>query len=359
MSADSSVPFRLWAEVSPAALRHNATFARAKAGIPLAAVVKANAYGHGTRTAVEALRDEVEMFAVANADEAAEVESFGTGREILLLGPCLPTERARVVAAGWIASVSSLQEALAFGPGARLCLKVDTGMGRIGIWHEEALDVVSSLSAAPEVTLHSIATHLPSPDEDPEFTRGQLSLFAAFVAEARRLAPGARIHALNSAGLLGYADFRFDVARAGLMLYGSSPLAEFQPHLRAALTWKTRIVLVRDLPAGRSLSYGRTFTTPHPMRVATLAVGYADGYPRQASNRGAQVVIAGRRCPVLGRITMDQILVDVSAVPGVAVGDVAELVGPNLPAAELAARADTIAWDIFTAIGGRTQRVVR
>ncbi len=358
MPADLSVPFRLWAEVSPTAMRHNAAFARERAGVPLAAVVKANAYGHGVAVAVEALRDAVEIFAVANADEAAEVDALGTGRDLLILGPCLPAERATVESAGWIASVSSADEALAFAPGARLCLKVDTGMGRIGIWHEQALDALEKILARPDLSLHSIATHLPSPDEEADYTRDQLALFAAFVTQARRLAPTARIHAQNSAGLLGYPDFRFDLARAGLMLYGSSPLPEFQRHLQPALTWKTRIVLVRDLPAGRSLSYGRTFVTPHAMRVATLAVGYADGYPRQASNRGAQVVIAGRRCSVLGRITMDQILVDVSALPEVAVGDVAELVGPQLPAAELAAWAGTIAWDIFTAIGGRTRRVV-
>lgn len=349
---------RVWVEISPAALRHNASFARAQAGAPLIAVVKANAYGHGVDVAVPALRDLVELFAVANVEEALAVRALAPDHDILLLGPCLPGERSYAVAHGFIASVSSAAEGRAFGPGARLCFKVDTGMGRIGVWHEDALAEIAALAEVADPTIHSIATHLPSPDEDPGFTRAQLATFAAFVERARRLTPSAKVHALNSGGLLGYAEARFDLVRAGLVLYGSAPLPEFQPQLRPALTWKTRVLLVRDLPAGRSLSYGRTFVTPRPMRVATLAVGYADGYPRQASNRGTHVWIDGQRCALLGRVTMDQILVDASACPNLAIGDEVELVGAHILAAELAACAGTIAWDIFTGIGGRTRRIV-
>lgn len=349
---------RVWAEVSPAALRHNAEFARAHTERPLIAVVKANAYGHGTGVVVPALRDLVRFFAVANVEEAAAVRTLAPDREIMLLSPCLPFERPIAVADGFIASVSSVEEAQAFGPGARVTLKVDTGMGRIGVWHEEALSAVEALAADPGITLHGIATHLPSPDEDADFTRAQLATFAELIARIRRVAPAIHVHAVNSGGLLGFPDGSFDLVRAGLMLYGSAPLPEFQSELLPALTWKTRVLLVRDLPAGRSLSYGRTFITPHPMRVATLGVGYADGYPRQASNRGAHVWIAGHRCPLLGRVTMDQILVDVSALPAIQVGDEAELVGEHILAAELAGWGGTIAWDIFTGIGGRTRRVV-
>jgi alanine racemase len=146
------------------------------------------------------------------------------------------------------------------------------------------------------------------------------------------------------------------------MLYGSAPIPAFQPELRPALAWKTRVLLVREVPAARSISYGRTFVTPRPMRIATIAAGYADGYPRQASNRGACVLIGGRRCALLGRVTMDQLLIDVTDVPSVALGDEVVLLGAQgdaeIFAAELAEWGGTIAWHIFTGIGGRTKRFV-
>ncbi len=352
---------RLWSEVDPAAIRHNAEFARRRAGVGLIAVVKANAYGHGVEVAVPALRDQAEIFAVANAAEAAAVRALAPEKDVLLLGPCLPAERAIAIANGFIATVSSAAEAREF-LGGRVSLKVDTGMGRVGAWHEEALDEVEAINRTGDVALHSVATHLPVADEDAGFTEGQLAGFAKFAARARALAPGIRIHALNSAGICGFPGVAFDLVRAGLMLYGSASIPEFQPALRPALAWKTRVLLVRDLPAGRSLSYGRTFVTPRPMRVATLAAGYADGFPRQASGRGAQVLIGGRRCPLLGRVTMDQILVDASEVDAIAAGDEAILLGAQggetILAAELAAWGGTIAWDVFTGIGGRTARVV-
>jgi len=145
------------------------------------------------------------------------------------------------------------------------------------------------------------------------------------------------------------------------MLYGCSPLPEHQAELRPALALKTRITLIRDLPAGRGVSYGRTFVTPRPMRVATLAIGYADGCPRHLSDQGADVLIHGRRCPLLGRVTMDQIMVDVSHTAEAAIGDEAVIIGSSgaaeILAAELAAKAGTIAWEIFTSIGARVDRV--
>ena len=151
------------------------------------------------------------------------------------------------------------------------------------------------------------------------------------------------------------------MVRAGLMLYGSSSLPEFQAQLRPALALKTRVTLIRDVPAGRGVSYGRTFITPHPMRVATLAIGYADGFQRHLSNQGAEVLIHGRRCPLLGRVTMDQIMIDVSGVVEAVIGDEAVLIGASggeeILAGELAAKAGTIAWEIFTSIGPRVDRV--
>jgi alanine racemase len=351
---------RVWSEIDPAAIRHNAEFAKAHAHAPLIAVVKADAYGHGVENAVPALREAADIFAVANVEEAAAVKALAPEKPLLLLSPCLPAERRAAVEMGCIATVSSAAEAAAFGKSARISLKVDTGMGRIGVWHEQALGEIESI-VAQGIELHSIATHLPVADEDETFTHRQLADFTEFARKARTMAPGAKFHALNSAGILAFPGFAFDFIRAGLMLYGSASIPSFQPSLTPALAWKTRTLLVREVPPSRTVSYGRTFTTSQSTRIATLAAGYADGYPRQASGRGAHVLIGGKRCALLGRVTMDQILVDVSAVPDANVGDEAVHIGSQgsetIYAGELAQWGGTIAWHIFTGIGGRTKRM--
>lgn len=368
-SRDTAENMRIWAEVDASAIRHNAGYVldHVSRGAGLMAVVKADAYGHGVEHAVPALREVASLFAVANVAEAAEVARLAPEKEIALLSPCLAGERREAVEAGYVATVSSAAEAQAFAdfarPGrpARVQLKVDTGMGRIGTWHESALGEIAAILEMEGIEFFAAATHLPVADEDADFTRDELRGFADFAREVRQMAPGTKIHALNSAGICAFPEYGFDFVRAGLMLYGSASIPSYQPELRPALAWKTRVLLVREVPPGRGVSYGRTFITPHPMRIATLAVGYADGYPRQVSGRGAQVLVGGVKCPIVGRVTMDQILVDVSAVPGAAVGDEAVLVGSqgteSILAADLAEWAGTIAWDIFTGIGGRTRRI--
>jgi alanine racemase len=353
---------RSWAEIDRAALRHNAAVVRERIGPgpEILAVVKANAYGHGVEIVVDALRGMVGMFGVANIDEAAQIR----GGEVVILSPCLPSERETCLRGGWVATVSSLDEARAYaalGP-CRLHVKVDTGMGRLGFHADDAVAAIDRIRHLPHVTLHSASTHLPVSDEDASFTRDQLDRFAALAAAIRRVAPDIRLHVLNSGGILAFPYAAHQIVRAGLILYGSAYPEVFQPLVRPVLTWKTRIALIRDVPAGHGISYGRTFVTTSPTRVASLAVGYADGYPRQVSNRGGRVLVHGQSCPILGRITMDQILIDVTAVPDAAAGDEVVLIGRSsggeeIPAREVAAKADTIAWDVFTAIGTRVKRV--
>ena len=210
------------------------------------------------------------------------------------------------------------------------------------------------------MTSHSLSSHLPVSDEDHDFTAEQLQEIDDLAAACARIVPHALIHCLNTAGILHFPHHAFDIVRAGLMLYGEASPPDPQGPLRPALTWKTRILLVRDHPAGQGISYGRTFITPEPTRVATLAVGYADGFPRQASGQGAHVLIGGRRCPVLGRVTMDQIMADVSDVPSAQIGDEVVIIGrqggEQIRASELAEQASTIAWDIFTGLKGRVRR---
>ncbi len=359
---------RVWTEVDCEALRANAGYALALSGVgaELMAVVKANAYGHGVGIVVPALRDLASAFAVANLTEAREVRaSAGDGPDILLMSPCLPGERDAVVEAGLIPVISGEQEASAYADVARsvakptrLHVKFDTGMGRIGIWHEDAESVCRAIADLKNVEVHSVSTHLPSADDDEDFTRAQLAGFDRLMGTIRGIFPEARVHALNSAGVLRPGGQAYDLVRAGLMLYGSAPMTEHQPSLRPVLTWKARVGLVRDVPAGRTVGYGRTFVTPRAMRLATVTVGYADGYPRRASGRGAEVLIGGRRCPVVGRVTMDQIVV---ASEEADLDAEVVLIGrqgtEEILAAELAQWADTIAWDIFTGIGGRTIRL--
>lgn len=360
---------RCWAEIDLAAIRHNIATIRAqlRAGVQVMAVVKANAYGHGVNGVVPALAENVEMFGVANVDEAHEVRRLAPTTPIFILGPALPEERQEIVSAGFTPSVSNVAEARAFsslgdGKRVRIHVIIDTGMGRIGIWEEEALSVVREILAIPALEVAGIASHLPVADENVDFTEDQIARFEHLVAMLRELeAPTMITHLENSAGIIGHSASAGALVRPGLMIYGSSPIPEFQGYLRPALTWKTRVTLVRSVGAGRGISYGRTFITPCPMRLATLAVGYADGYQRHLSNRGADVLIRGRRCAVLGRVTMDQIVVDVTALPEVGVGEEVVLLGKQVSeeilAAELAEKAGTIAWEIFTGIGQRVERL--
>lgn len=362
---DSLGKKRCWAEIDLAALRHNAQLARERAGAEaeLLAVVKANGYGHGMIEIARALREEAALFGVANLHEAHELREGGIAQPILLLGPALPEERTEINAAGFIASVSSFVEAQAFADNpAGVNFAVDTGMGRMGCWQEGALAELEKIAAIPTLNLHSVSTHLPVADEDEAFTEEELARFDGLVRQMRARVPGSyKVHVLLSAGILRFAKHRFEIVRAGLMLYGSSPLPHAQKFLQPVMTLKTRIALLRDLPAGRSVSYGRTFTTSRSIRVATISAGYADGYPRSLSNRDAMVLVGGKRCPVLGRITMDLTMVDVSAVPDAQLGDEAVLIGrqggEEILAAEIATRAGTIAWEIFTGIGSRVPRV--
>jgi alanine racemase len=361
---------RTWAEIAPDALIHNIRALQGAVGskVGVVAVVKANAYGHGLDLVVPALAPQAKMFGVANLAEALAVRALAPEHPVLLLGPALPGERAEVVARGFIPMVSSVDEAAAYSALARLQpasihVKLDTGMGRIGVWHEDALAVVREIDALQGVTITGLASHLPVADEDDVFTEVQLAVFHRRAAELREHGlPDVPLHIANSAGAIGFPEQAGDFVRLGIALYGCAPRAEFQPQLRAALTWKTRVLLVRDVAEDRSVSYGRTFITPQAMRIATLAVGYADGYRRHLSNAGAEVLIGGRRCTVLGRVTMDQILADVTALDGVESGDEAVLIGrqgeEEITATELAQKAGTISWEIFTGLGERVARVL-
>ena len=364
----STNPERCWVEIDRAALLFNARVARERVGakVALLAVIKANGYGHGLAEVAGALRDEAQLFGVANLREAMETRAV-VSQPVVILGPVLPEERGAIVERGFIPSVSSFAEAEEFsraaaGSAVAIHCAIDTGMGRMGIAEADASAEVRRIAGLPNVKIHSVSTHLPVADEDPDYTAAQLERFREVVTHLRRATPGDYlVHVLCSAGMARFPSSAYDIVRVGLMLYGASPDAAVQAQLRPVMSWKTRVALLREVAAGSSISYGRTFIAPRAMRVATISAGYADGLPRSISNRDAAVLLAGRRCPVLGRVTMDLTMVDVTAAPEAAVGDEVVLMGrqgeAEVLATEVAARAGTIAWEIFTGIGSRVARV--
>lgn len=356
-----AIPDRTWVEIDRGALRHNLKAIRQLAGkAGIMAVVKANAYGHGLEEVVRVLNGDVEVFAVASLGEAVQLRKVLKRVPILLLSAALPSEYGEIGRRGFIPTLSSSGEATLYArsapKGAPVHFKVDTGMGRLGALPEQAVPTLKGILKAG-LTVHSLSTHLSSADSDSRTTKKQLQTFADLLDELQHLVPEASVHALNSAGTMLHSSEEGDLVRVGLALYGVSPLPAFQRLLRPALSWKARITFLNDIPKGHRVSYGGTFTAPRAMKVAVLPAGYADGYPRQVSGNGAEVLIRGKRCSVIGRVTMDQIIVDASKVPGVRVGDEAVLVGKQgrqeLTATEVAAKADTIPWHLFCGITGR------
>lgn len=367
MSAPPVSPPRAWADIDLQALRHNLATARELSGQQVMAVVKAGAYGHGLEPLARCLEHEsIAFFGVANVGEARRLATAGLTTPIYLLGATLPEEREEAVAHGWVPCLNTLEEARHFNELAQrrrttleAHLTIDTGMGRGGFLPTAARAALDEIHSLPALRITGLGSHLPSADEDPEFTRDQFARFDQLVEDLQGHHRFSFVHLANSAGLLGYQSRTTNMVRPGLLLYGVSPLPAHQDRLHTVMTLKSRISVIRDLPAGHGVSYGRTFVTTRPTRVATIGIGYGDGYPRSLSNRGTEVFVRASRAPLLGRVTMDQIMVDVTELPACLPGDEVELFGPNIPVAEVAQRAGTIPWEIFTGITPRVQRLYR
>lgn len=335
------------------------------------AIVKADAYGHGLDRVAAALAEEVDWFGVANVREALRARAAAANDiPILILSPAVPDEVPAIVEGRFSACVSTREEVRRYGDAAaerslpaRLHAVADTGMGRMGARPEDFADLVAAIRETDNCELEGVETHFPSADEDPDFTRSQIAVFQRLLPDLD-LPADCRVHLGNSAGLIAFQNEtpRADLVRPGLALYGVSPLADSDAELRPVLHLKTRVTLVREIPEGTGISYGRTFISERPMRVATLGVGYGDGYPRHLSGEGAEVLVRGHRCRLLGRVTMDQIVVDVTHLdqPPI-VGETAVLIGADrdewLTATELASKAGTIPWEILTGITSRVERI--
>ncbi len=357
-------PPRAWAEIDLAALQHNLRIARERSGQEVMAVIKAGAYGHGLVEVAKALDPEkLPFLGVANAGEARRLYEAGIQTRPYILGATLPAEREEIAARGWTPCLCSLEEMEHFnrlGQNSPISahLALDTGMGRGGFLPQQVGTALEKLKTCPGIILTGVGSHLPVADEDPAFTRSQFELFDSLAESIPQQSSPFHIHLENSAGLLDYQSRSTNLIRPGLLLYGISPLPEHQALIRPVMSLKSRVSVINHLPAGHGVSYGRTLLT-RDTKAAVLGLGYGDGYPRALSEKNAQVLINETLCPLLGRVTMDQIIVDVTDLSHCQAGDEATLFGKDLLVSELAEKSGSIAWELLTQITPRVERIYR
>ncbi|HTY12869.1 MAG TPA: alanine racemase [Candidatus Omnitrophota bacterium] len=360
-----------YAEISIEAIKHNIAAIKKllKPGTRFMAVTKANAYGHGSvavsRAALEAGAD---FLAVANLKEALELREAGVVGPILILTESPTSVMDEVVQHRLTQTVYSFSEAKALSDEAsrrkltaKVHIKVDTGMGRVGVQPSEAVALVAKVQSLPNLEIEGVFTHFAKAEEHMDsFTSDQFDRFRALLP---KLSDIPIKHAANSAATLFHPATHLDMVRVGLMLYGLYPKPEAvrDISLKPALSLKSRVVYLKRVPSGTPISYGGIYSTSKETSIATLPVGYADGYSRRLSNR-AKVLINGKRYPVVGTVTMDMTLVDVGD-GRVQVGDEAALIGSqgieNITADEIAALDGTISYEVICNIGKRVPRVYR
>jgi len=365
---------RAWIEVNLSAIRRNLLAIRRllTPSTLLMSVVKADGYGHGAEAVARtALSAGASWLAVATLEEGIQLRRAEIEAPVLLFCPAISKEEVEAIALHRLQpTVCNLDQARRFSeaglPGMRLHLKVDTGMSRLGAPAHEVRDLLGALGELSNVIIAGLYSHLATADApDPMMARQQLRQFAELVEtlNARQVRPPL-VHLANSAATLGDPGTHFDLVRVGLAQYGFYPA----PHLRSvvplqpALAVKARIVFVKAVPTGTGISYGHTFRTRRPTRLATVAIGYADGVPRALSNR-IDLLVRGRRVPQVGTITMDQCLIDVTDVPETIEGDITTLLGQDGPqsiyADEWAGAMGTIPYEILSAFSRRLPRIYR
>ena len=361
-----------WVKIDLSAIEANIDAIAAKANVPVMAVIKADAYGHGAVPIARLLEKKCAFFGVSSMLEAMELRSAGIRLPILILGatpddayPLAVREDIRPAIFTWESACALSRAATAQGKTARLHFAVDTGMSRIGLQvTEEAADLCARIAALPGLVCEGLFSHFATADEtDLTRARAQAARFADF--DAMLKARGLKIpirHLNNSAGVMNFSE-HYDMVRSGIVTYGLYPSSEVDPGdlpLRPALSWYSRVTHVKTLPAGREISYGGTFVTTRDTRVATVAVGYADGYRRSLSGR-FYVLIRGRKAPILGRVCMDQLMVDVTDIPDAAAGDTVTMAGRDgkerITIEELAAAAGSFNYETVCGISRRVPRV--
>ena len=370
---------KTWVEVNLDLLAHNYQVIRQ--AIPettrFLGVVKADAYGHGAVPVSLCLQElGTEFFAVSNLDEAIQLRRGGVERPILILGYTPPEFAIEMALLGITQEVHDLEYAKALsrslpvGQTLEVHIKLDTGMSRLGFFaydRPETAQEIAQIAALPHLRLTGCLQHFAAADsrdpEDQAFTREQFARFQTMLTELRQLGvdPGL-CHCANSGALIDYPEYAMDMVRPGIATYGlaPAPVLDGVLDLKPILSWKASIGQIRDFPAGVSISYARTFTTARPSRIAVLSVGYGDGLSRALSN-GHELLLHGRRVPIVGRICMDMCMIDVTDVPQAAVGDEVTLIGRDgeecITAEAVASKLGTISYEVLCGISKRVPRL--
>jgi alanine racemase len=369
---------RCWVEIHLAELESN--LQRIRAMVPdtvkIISVVKADAYGHGLHATVARLMQSgTDIFAVANISEAISIREMGSGWPVLILSPVLPDEIEAVIENNLTPTLSSYEEAMQFSKVATQknqpigChLKIDTGMGRVGMWFEGAVEEFHKIKQLPNLQIEGIYTHFATSDSDVAFTNIQRERFLNILTQFGALPESTILHADNSAGLESFDRSRtnhFNAVRIGLLQFGASPrpnslLESYHP--KPVLSFHARISLIKEVPANTSISYNKTYNTSRKTRLGILTAGYGDGIPLALSNRG-KVLVQGKLCPILGRVTMDQTIIDLTDNPEASIGDIASFIGKQkdqeITIQEFAKNADSIPWEVLCSITKRVQRVYK
>ena len=369
---------RCYAEISLEAIGHNIREVKKRLpeGVKLLGVVKANAYGHGAVPVASYLENQVDYFATATIEEAVELRENGISAPILILGYVSPSQFGDLVEYDITQTIDSYAQALALekeaarqNRKAKAHLAVDTGMTRIGFQvTEHDADEAAKIADLPHIELEGMFTHFSCADqEDKTYCSMQMEKYdkmTALLAERGVTIP--LRHICNSAGIMEFDDHRFEMVRSGIITYGIYPSEEVKKErldLIPALSWKSHVIHVKEVGPGIGVSYGATYVTEKPMtRIATVSAGYADGYPRALSNQGC-VLIHGKKAPIIGRICMDQMMVDVTDIPDVQVEDVVTLVGTDgdetITIEEIANPAARFDYEMLCDISSRVTRVYK
>lgn len=369
---------RCYAEISLEAIRHNIREVKKRLpeGVKLLGVVKANAYGHGAVPVASYLENQVDYFATATIEEAIELREHGISAPILILGYVSPSQYSDLVEYDITQTIDSYAQALALekeaarqNRKAKAHLAVDTGMTRIGFQvTEHDADEAAKIADLPHIELEGMFTHFSCADqEDKTYCSMQMEKYDKMTELlAKRGVTIPLRHICNSAGIMEFDDHRFEMVRSGIITYGIYPSEEVKKErldLIPALSWKSHVIHVKEVGPGIGVSYGATYVTEKPMtRIATVSAGYADGYPRALSNQGC-VLIHGKKAPIIGRICMDQMMVDVTDIPDVQVEDVVTLVGTDgdetITIEEIANPAARFDYEMLCDISSRVTRVYK
>lgn len=361
-------------EVDLAAIEYNVSQLQAEVATPIWAVIKADGYGHGAIQVARALDGHPALcgFAVSLVEEGVALRDAGVAAPVLVLGPAQHGGEDAMVMHALTPAVSDVGQlqplaaaAAANGRKASVHLKIDTGMGRLGIMPGAAPAAIAQLASMPGLALTGVMTHFANADvDDPSdphnATFAQLATFEAIVAAARALRPGVMIHAANSAGAISFPSSRFDAVRLGLAMYGNGPWTAGAGR-RQVMRLVTQIAQIRQVPAGHAVGYGQTWHASRDTLVAVLPLGYADGYPRSLSGK-AFALLRGSRIAIVGRVSMDMVIADITDVPGAAVGEDVTMLGRDgsgaaISTAEFAAWSQLSEYEVTCGMSKRVPRV--